>query len=398
MEPLKKLTEIACAVNGGVRDITTNSVSWRFGGTSAQSFSDKVKERRRRYYLKNKETIAELQRQYRARHKEAIKIRKKQYTLKNKPSISLRQRLYYLANKEAKRQYYLNNKQIKKSRSVQPKPALSAQKKQSPQDKELKRQRQRKYYHKNKEAKKDYYHKMKENVKVVQRQYYLKNKEVIKMKKKQYYITNLEAIREKHRQYRLKHHHAIREWYLKSKKPRKSKIWTDPISVRQFFEYASGQLHVGDPLDWYRISRPQIRKVGGLSLYSIFGNLGKALQFAFPTLQWDISKFSFRGKKATQRWLKVLLGQILPKNTYILEDYSHPELFWDETQKPRHLMELDIWVPEYQIALEYQGEHHYHDLYVYGPSGTLSQYTQRDIKKKEACLKKGITLVTIPYW
>eukprot|EP01124_Arcella_intermedia_P027633 TRINITY_DN5449_c0_g2_i2.p1 TRINITY_DN5449_c0_g2~~TRINITY_DN5449_c0_g2_i2.p1 ORF type:complete len:371 (-),score=109.93 TRINITY_DN5449_c0_g2_i2:114-1226(-) len=62
-------------------------------------------------------------------------------------------------------------------------------------------------------------------------------------------------------------------------------------------------------------------------------------------------------------------------------------------------MELDIWVPGLGMGVEYQGEHHYHDFgYVYGPAGTLGLYARRDLKKKERCLEKGITLVTVPYW
>eukprot|EP01124_Arcella_intermedia_P012701 TRINITY_DN19044_c0_g2_i1.p1 TRINITY_DN19044_c0_g2~~TRINITY_DN19044_c0_g2_i1.p1 ORF type:complete len:446 (+),score=129.38 TRINITY_DN19044_c0_g2_i1:700-2037(+) len=140
-----------------------------------------------------------------------------------------------------------------------------------------------------------------------------------------------------------------------------------------------------------------MEELGGASLYVIFGSLGKALQYAYPECEWDISKFSLRGKKSTQRWLRVMLELILPEKTDVIEDFLHPELFWDE--QTRLKMELDIWVPLYNIAIEYQGEHHFHDLCAaYGPTGTVSLYTKRDIKKKETCKEKGITLITIPYW
>jgi len=54
-----------------------------------------------------------------------------------------------------------------------------------------------------------------------------------------------------------------------------------------------------------------------------FGNLGKALQYAYPEIDWDISKFSNRGKKSTQRWLRVKLAQILPEKTKIYENFLH---------------------------------------------------------------------------
>jgi len=56
-----------------------------------------------------------------------------------------------------------------------------------------------------------------------------------------------------------------------------------------------------------------------------FGNLGNALQFAYPEIPWDLSKFSFRGKKSAQRWLFVKMKQLLP-NTTIIEEFYHPNL------------------------------------------------------------------------
>jgi hypothetical protein len=56
-----------------------------------------------------------------------------------------------------------------------------------------------------------------------------------------------------------------------------------------------------------------------------FENLGGALRFAYPEINWDLTKFSLRGKKSGQRWLKVLVRQLLP-GMEIVEDYRHPDL------------------------------------------------------------------------
>jgi hypothetical protein len=58
-------------------------------------------------------------------------------------------------------------------------------------------------------------------------------------------------------------------------------------------------------------------------------------------------------------------------------------------------MELDIYLPKEQLAFEYQGHHHYHDIYV---MGNLWQQKERDKEKREACLQKGITMIEVPYW
>jgi hypothetical protein len=56
---------------------------------------------------------------------------------------------------------------------------------------------------------------------------------------------------------------------------------------------------------------------------------------------------------------------------------------------------LDIFLPKHQLAFEYQGEHHYFDIYL---MGNLWQQQQRDKEKREVCQQKGITLIEIPYW
>ena len=58
-------------------------------------------------------------------------------------------------------------------------------------------------------------------------------------------------------------------------------------------------------------------------------------------------------------------------------------------------IELDIFLPNEQLAFEYQGEHHYHDVYF---MGYRWQQRQLDKEKKEICFENGITLIEIPYW
>jgi hypothetical protein len=55
--------------------------------------------------------------------------------------------------------------------------------------------------------------------------------------------------------------------------------------------------------------------------------LGGALQSAYPEIEWDLSKFAFKGKKSVQRWVKVTIKGLLP-GCEVVEDYKHPDLFW----------------------------------------------------------------------
>jgi hypothetical protein len=62
-------------------------------------------------------------------------------------------------------------------------------------------------------------------------------------------------------------------------------------------------------------------------MFRKFPSIGTALRFAYPDFDWDLTKFSFRGKKSLQRWLRVKLEAML-LGVVIVEDYQHPELIW----------------------------------------------------------------------
>lgn len=67
-------------------------------------------------------------------------------------------------------------------------------------------------------------------------------------------------------------------------------------------------------------------------------------------------------------------------------------------------MELDIWIPSFNLAFEFQGLylqslmllgiHHYRESF----NKALSVQRARDSSKKDACNSRGITLIEIPYW
>ena len=58
-------------------------------------------------------------------------------------------------------------------------------------------------------------------------------------------------------------------------------------------------------------------------------------------------------------------------------------------------LELDVFLPKEKLALEYQGEHHFYDIYPFGNNWIQKQ---RDNEKKKACAIEGIKLIEVPYW
>jgi hypothetical protein len=78
--------------------------------------------------------------------------------------------------------------------------------------------------------------------------------------------------------------------------------------------------------------------------------------------------------------------------TDVLENYRPKELRSFSTGS---LLELDVFLPKEGLALEYQGEHHYRDVY---GLGNRWESSQRDKEKREICKEMKITLIEIPYW
>jgi hypothetical protein len=117
---------------------------------------------------------------------------------------------------------------------------------------------------------------------------------------------------------------------------------------------------------YIRVSLPLTRL--GKFLFEKFESLGGALQFAYPEINWEQDKFSFRGKKSGQRWLRVKIEEMMP-GIEIIEDFQHPALAWgmifiivtfskrfENLEISKRQMELDLWLPKYEIGVEYQGD------------------------------------------
>lgn len=59
-------------------------------------------------------------------------------------------------------------------------------------------------------------------------------------------------------------------------------------------------------------------------------------------------------------------------------------------------MQLDVYIEELRLAVEYQGEQHYKPSY-WNTTDVATQQ-MRDREKRNACEQHSITLIEIPYW
>lgn len=56
---------------------------------------------------------------------------------------------------------------------------------------------------------------------------------------------------------------------------------------------------------------------------------------------------------------------------------------------------LDIYIPKYNIAIEYQGDQHYYPIEFFGGEQSFVKNKERDEKKRELCLKNNCNLIYV---
>ena len=107
----------------------------------------------------------------------------------------------------------------------------------------------------------------------------------------------------------------------------------------------------------------------------------------------DITREEFGFRKIGERWVSETMLYNIVKQIYegreVLRHYRPSWL---------HGLELDIYVPDLQIAFEYQGQQHFFPIEAWGGEDALRRLQARDERKRQICKQRGVTLITVDYF
>ncbi len=106
----------------------------------------------------------------------------------------------------------------------------------------------------------------------------------------------------------------------------------------------------------------------------------------------NITRQEFGVRKVGEAWVSETLllnivRRLLPDDEVI--HHYHPD--WLEG------LELDIFVPRLSLAIEYQGQQHFHAIATWGGEESLKANQERDRLKVLRCSQASVTLVTVDY-
>jgi hypothetical protein len=187
--------------------------------------------------------------------------------------------------------------------------------------------------------------------------------------------------------------HNWKEWLFVNAPMR---FWDSKENRHRYLDWLGKQLGFKEPNDWYNITRRDFaRKSGGGLLWNQRCSHIDAVMEHFPDIEWDKNRFKKIGKN--ERRLLSIVQTIFP-DMETISQHRDDTLRFSHTN---HKMELDIWVPELNLAFEYQGEQHYQEFWrgVKQTSGRQNLESQRlrDEEKRQACKENQIALIEIPY-
>eukprot|EP01114_Cavostelium_apophysatum_P022336 TRINITY_DN8047_c0_g1_i1.p1 TRINITY_DN8047_c0_g1~~TRINITY_DN8047_c0_g1_i1.p1 ORF type:complete len:636 (-),score=14.49 TRINITY_DN8047_c0_g1_i1:53-1960(-) len=183
--------------------------------------------------------------------------------------------------------------------------------------------------------------------------------------------------------------------------------WKEHSHRQKYLKSLAETIGISRWEDWYKVTSKDFISNGGRSFLNYYDrNIVEAIESNFEGHPWIRSRFKVIARhrrsrlnstnavfSKPQRMLEQILQEELGSDTEVIANYKHFGLI-HASGKP---MELDLWIPKYEVAVEYNGEQHYQQL-PHSTEKTYRQQQRRDEEKITACKAFGIDLVIIPFW
>ena len=83
---------------------------------------------------------------------------------------------------------------------------------------------------------------------------------------------------------------------------------------------------------------------------------------------------------------------------YMQELFPDDEIIFHYRPKWLDGLEIDVFNNSKKIGIEYQGQQHFKPIDFWGGEEALLKTQERDVRKKEICKKKSVTLFYVNYW
>ncbi len=174
--------------------------------------------------------------------------------------------------------------------------------------------------------------------------------------------------------------------------------WDRLENVKEFFEFVKRKVGITHFSEWFDLSNEHLRLLGaGKELRT--NNKWKSLlervypeeyRQYYPPHHSQLKTNSSLSK--SQILLTKVIKQLFPEREDIHINYKHPTVNHPNSNQP---IEFDIYIPSLNLAIEYQGEHHYKPDFRNTELFQLQQ--QRDQSKRKVSILYAFYHLSVYY-